>query len=76
MAPADIPQHLANLKLQCPEADEYGREIHNALFNWTSGVPHGLIIYRVESGLDAWRKTYNKYMPLAHDLKNLFTRES
>ena len=52
-------QHLAKLTLQAPYVGEYDRAIHNALLNWTSGVPHGLIKHRGDGGLDAWRKLYN-----------------
>ena len=52
--------HLADLQLQCPKTDEYDRAIKNALMNWTAGIARGVVQYRVENGLDAWRNLYNK----------------
>ena len=43
--------------------------------NWTSGVAQGLIKHGVDNGLDAWRKLYHKYVPLAEDLQNLLIQE-
>ena len=67
--------HLANLKSQCSKALEYDRAIKSALLNWTSGIAHGLVKYRVDVGLDAWRKLYHKYMPLAVNMQNILIRE-
>ena len=39
--------------------------------NWTSGVAQGLVKHGTEGGLDAWRKLYHKYIPLADDLHNI-----
>ena len=67
--------HLNNLQRQCSNAKEFDRAIKSALLNWTAGIAHGLVKYGTEGGLDAWRKLYNKYMPLAHDMQNILIRE-
>ena len=46
---------------------EYDRAVKVALLNWTAGLAQGLVKYGNEGGLDAWRKMYNKYVPLADD---------
>ena len=62
---------LNELAEEFPKIHEYDRAIEAALLNWTSGVANGLIKHGVEGGLDAWRKLYHKYMPLADDLHNI-----
>ena len=50
---------------------EYDKSIKAALMNWISGVARGLVTHGTEGGLDAWRKVYHKYMPLADVLQNI-----
>ena len=66
---------LNNLSEECPKVYEYDRAIKAALLNWTSGVAQGLVKHRVEGGMDAWRKLYHKYMPLADDLQSILIRQ-
>ena len=68
-------EHLANLKLQSSQAGEFDRVIRSTLLNWTSGIAHDVIKYGVCGGLDAWRKLYNKHMPLVYDQQNIVIRE-
>lgn len=67
--------YLANRSKQRHKVYEYSRVIKVALMNWTSGVAKGLIKHGVDNGLDAWRKLYYKYVPLAEDLQNLLIQE-
>ena len=57
------------------KAPEYDRAIRAALLNWTSGIAKGLVQHNVANGLDAWRKLYNRYIPLASDLQDILIRE-
>ena len=68
-------QLLSKIAKEYPKAYEYDRSIKAALMNWTSGVAQGLVKHGTEGGLDAWRKLYHKYMPLADDLQNIFIRQ-
>ena len=67
--------HLSKLCLQCLKAKQYDRSIKAALLKWTAGVAQGLVKYGTQCGLDALRKLYNKYIPLAEDLQNIFIRQ-
>lgn len=66
---------LAKLAKDAPEAREYDRSIKAELLNRTSGIAQGLIEYGTEGGFDAWRKLYNKYVPLADDMQNILIRQ-
>ena len=55
-----------------PKVAEYETAITAALLNWTTGVANSQVKYGVCNGLDAWRKLYNRYVPLADDLQNIF----
>ena len=68
-------KYLHNLSKQKPKAYEYSRAIMAALMNWTGGIAKGLIKHGVDNGLDAWRKLYHKYVPLAEDLHNILIQE-
>ena len=57
------------------KAMEYDRLIKAALFNWTSGIAQGLVEHGTECGFDAWRKLYNRYVPLADDMQNIMIRQ-
>ena len=59
----------AKLTLKVPKAIEYDRSIKVALLNWTSGIAQGLVEHGIECGFDAWRKLYNRYVPLADDMQ-------
>ena len=66
---------LIELKIKYPKADEWNRVIMAALLNWTSGIAKGLVQHNVANGLDAWRKLYHRYIPLAADLQDILIRE-
>lgn len=51
-----------------PKAEEFNRAVDAALLNWISGIAKGLVQHNVANGLDAWRKLYHRYIPLASDL--------
>ena len=61
--------------LQRPKIYEYDRAIKAALLNWTSGIVNNMIKFNVEGAFDAWRELYNRYIPLAEDMQNIFIRE-
>ena len=56
---------------QCPKVAQFNRAILAALLNYTSGIARGMVEYGVENGIDAWRRLYHHYMPLADDLPQL-----
>ena len=58
--------------LKAPESD---RAIRPALYNLINGIAKGLVQHNVANGLDAWRKLYHRYMPLASDLQDILIRE-
>ena len=58
-----------------PKAYEYARAVQAALLNWTEGAAHGLVEHGCDNVLDAWRRLYNRYIPGAKDLQNLFMEE-
>ena len=58
-----------------PNVCEYDMSIKAALMNLIPGVAQGLVKHGTEGGLDAWRKLYHKYMPLADDLQNILIRQ-
>ena len=72
--PFNIEQ-LRELVRQYPKAAEYNRAIISVLHNYTTGVAKGMVEYGVENGLDAWRKLYHHYLPLAGDLQQLLIQE-
>ena len=58
-----------------PKVAEFEVAVRAALLMWTSGVANNLVRYSVCNGFDAWRKLYNKYVPLAEDLRSIFIQE-
>ena len=68
-------QDLQELSIRCPKIYQYDRAIKLALLNYIIGMAHGRVKYGVECGLDAWRKLYHRYVPLAEDLQNILIRE-
>ena len=68
----DMRKELTGVYSKAPEFD---RAIRAALLNWTSGIAKGLVQHNVANGLDAWRKLYNRYIPLASDLQDILIRE-
>ena len=68
-------QLLAEYHKDYPKIYEYDRVVKAALLNWTAGLAQGLVTYGNEGGLDAWRKMYNKYVPLADDLQHILIRQ-
>ena len=68
-------EDLQDLSNRVPKAYQYDRAVRLVLLNYTTGLAHGRIKYGVECGLDAWRKLYNRYIPLAEDLRNILIRE-
>ena len=54
---------------------EFDAAITAALLNWITGVANSQIKYGVCNGLDAWRKFYNRYVPLDDDLQNIVIQE-
>ena len=58
-----------------PKVAEFDVAIKAALLNWTTGIANNMIEYGVNNGLDAWRKLYHRYVPLADDLRNILIQE-
>ena len=58
-----------------PKMAEYNRAVLAALLNYTSGIARGMVEYGVENGVDARRRFYYHYMPLADDLQQLLIQE-
>lgn len=56
---------LEKCETAVPKILEYNRAIHASLKNWTDGEAKRFIKYEVTGGLDAWRKLYIEYIPLA-----------
>ena len=67
-------EDLKDMSNKCRKIYQYDRAIKLALLNYTTGVAHGRVRFGVECGLDAWRKLYNRYVPLAEDLQNILIR--
>ena len=74
-AQAFINELLQELISRYPKAAGWNRAIKAALLNWTSGIATGLVQHNVANGFDAWRKSYNRYIPLASDLHDIMIRE-
>ena len=66
---------LARFIKDLPEAMEYDRSVKAALLNWTPGIAQGLVEHGTECGFDAWRKLYNRYVPLAHGMQTILLRQ-
>lgn len=62
---------LIALMVQCPWAVEYQEVIQNGLENYTTDIAEGTIRYGVPNGVDAWRKLYHHYVPLAEDFQQI-----
>ena len=58
-----------------PKIKEFDTAIKSALLNWPTGTANNIIRHNVNNGLDAWRKLYNSYVPLAQDLQNILICE-
>lgn len=43
--------------------------------NWTDDIVQGLVRFRIQGGLDVWRKLCNKYIPLIEDSQIIFIRQ-
>ena len=63
---------LTALVAVCPKDYEYNAAIQIALQTYTTDIAEGMIKYGVHNGLDAWRKLYNHYVPLAEDFQQIF----
>ena len=61
--------------IKYPKAAQFDAAIKSTLLNWTTGVVNNQVRYGVCNGFDAWRKLYNRYVPLADDLQNIFIQE-
>ena len=70
-----ITSGLVKITQQMVKAIEHDRSIKVALLNWTSGIAQGLVEHGTESGFDAWRKLYNRYVPLADDMHIILMRQ-
>ena len=57
------------------KVSEYNRAIKSLLLNYTTGIAKGMVEHGVENGLDAWRRLYHHYIPLAEDLKKILMQE-
>ena len=66
---------LKTCSMKYLKAEEFNRAIKAVLLNWTSGIAKGLVQHNVTNRLDAWRKLYHRYIPLASDLQDIFIRE-
>ena len=49
---------------------EFDVAINVALWNWITRVVNNMLKFGVNNELDAWRKLYHRYVPLADDLQN------
>lgn len=67
--------HLSRIKTRYPKASQYDRAVNVALLNWTGGIAQGLVRFGTQGGFDAWRKLYNKYIPLADDMQGILIRQ-
>ena len=68
-------EQLEELIKVYPKAVEFEIAIKTALLNWTSGIANNMVRFGICNGFDAWRKLYNKYVPLAEDLQNILIQE-
>lgn len=66
-----INESLHKMVVNDLKVAEFDTVITVALLNWTTGVANSQIKYGVCNGLDAWRKVYIRYVPLADDLQNI-----
>ena len=66
---------LEKLEAAVPKIWEYNRAIHASLKNWTDGEAKRLIKYEVNGGIDAWRKLYMEYIPLAQTRQDIILSE-
>ena len=58
-----------------PKIWEFNRAIHASLKNWTEGEAKRVIKYEVNGGIDAWRKLYIEYIPLAQTRQDIILSE-
>ena len=68
-------RHLEKLERYIRKIWEYNRAIHAALKNWIDGDAKRLIKYEVAGGLDAWRKMYIEYIPMAQTRQDIILTE-
>ena len=62
-------EQLRDETRQRPKVAQFNRAIMAALLNCTAGIARGMVEYGVENGIDAWRRLYHHYMPLADDMQ-------
>ena len=70
-----IKEDMRSTAIKYLKLYQYDRVVMLALLNYIIGTAHARVKYGVECGLDAWRKLYNRYVPLAEDIKNILIRE-
>lgn len=58
-----------------PQIWEYNRAVHAALKNWTEDGAKRLIKYEVHGGVDARRKMYIEYIPMAQTKQDIIVTE-
>lgn len=58
-------RHLEQLEKMVLKIWEYDRAVHATFTNWMEGDAKRLMRYEVNGGVDAWRKPYIEYIPLA-----------
>ena len=66
---------LNALATQYPIVTQFNIAIQTALENYTTDVAEGMVRYGVLNGLEAWRRPYNHYVPMAEDLQNILIQE-
>ena len=57
------------------KAYAYVHAVYVALVNWTEGAAQGLVEHGCDNGLDACRRSYNRYIPGADDVQQLLIEE-
>ena len=74
----DMPitdNELMELERSIPKIWEYNRAVHAALKNWTEGDANKLVRYGANGGIDAWRRLYAEYIPLAQTKQDIILTE-
>ena len=66
---------LKKLEEHVPKVWEYNRAIHASFKTWTDGDAKRLVKYEVNGGIDAWRKLYVEFIPMAQTRQDIIVSE-
>ena len=69
-----IAEDLSKLAKDVPKAHEYDRAVKVVFVNLIIGIPQGLE-HGTEGSFDVWRNLFNRYIPLADGMQNIFIRQ-